>query len=98
MMPELNFARLSPASVGNDELNRRSVSRHKFMIQFHGVDGGVKQKSPIPRGQEIAQIEGFSCRPAHPHLAVHERSQGEPAGVAAALQLVDVNDETNPGG
>ena len=32
MMPEMNFARLSPGPVGNDELNGRPVLRHKFMV------------------------------------------------------------------
>ena len=97
-MPVLNFARLAPASIGDDELNRRPVLRHELAVQFHGIGGRVKQKSPIPMGQEIAQVEGFSGFPSHPHLAVHERFQREPARVAAALQLVDVEDETNFGG
>src|SRR5713226_2604412 len=70
MMPGMNFARLPPGSVGNNQLNRRPFSRHKFMIQFHGIDGGVKQKSPIPIGQEISQVERFSCFSPYPHLAI----------------------------
>ena len=97
MMPGMNFVRLSPGPVGNDKLNRPSVLRHEFIIQFHGMNGGVKQKSPIAIGQEIAQVERFSCVPSHPHLAVHERSQREPACVAASLQLIHVNDKTHLG-
>jgi hypothetical protein len=32
MMTEVNFARLSPGSIGNNELNRLLVLRHKFFI------------------------------------------------------------------
>ena len=32
MMPGMNFLRLSPGSVGNNELNGRPVSPHKLMV------------------------------------------------------------------
>jgi len=47
----MNFPRLSPSPVGNDELNRRSILRDELVIQFHGINGGVEQKGPIPMGQ-----------------------------------------------
>ena len=74
MVTVMNLTRLSPGSIGNDELNRRPVLRHKFVIQLDGINRGVEQKSPIPMGQEISQVESFSCFPAYPHLAIDQRS------------------------
>ena len=74
MMAGMNFARLSPGPVGNDELNRRLRLRDELVIQFHGIDAGVEQKGPIPVSQKISQFECFSCFAPYPHLAIHERS------------------------
>ena len=54
-------------------------------------------KQRLITAEEFAQVERFSCVPAHPHFAIHERFQREPARVAASLQLMHMDYKTYSG-
>jgi hypothetical protein len=91
----MNFPRLTPRAIGNDELNRRSFLHHQRLVQFHRIIRGIKQKRPIPRGQEIFQVESFSSFTAYPHFAVDQCSYREQTGIAVARKFSMMNDQTN---
>jgi len=96
-MAGVKFPRLAPGSIGNNELDRHRLSLHQFVIQLNGVVGGVKEKRPVMRCKQIAQVESFFRFAPYPHFAVHQGSEREQTRIAASRQFSMVNDQTNPG-
>jgi len=93
----MNFPGLPPASVGNDELDRRPFLHCQFASQCDGIGRGIKQKSPVLRAQEIFEIERSPSLASYPHFAVHQSPDRQLARIAAPVQFSPVNDQTNPG-
>ena len=96
-MSGMNFPRLPPGAIGNDELNRRSLLHDQCPVQLHGIIGGIKQKCPILRGYKISQVESFSAFTSYAHFAVYQCFDREQAGIAAARQFSVMYNQTNPG-
>jgi len=97
MMTVMNFARLPPGAVGNDELNGRSVLSHQRPIEFDGIVGRVEQKRPIIGSQKVFKVERFIRFTSDAHLAIDQRPEREQAGIAAACEFPVMNDQADPG-